>query len=76
MSTEIIGVSSVPTMKVKAKCFNHKQGVYAFSEESIFKDGELYGTITHHDKEKKAISFTMVSDNQFMNGVKSSLNYR
>jgi len=53
-----------------------KKSAYTIDEKSVYKDGVLYGNITHHDREKKAISFTMVSDNQFMNGVKSSLNYR
>ena len=55
--------SSVPVMKIKGKCFDHKAAVYAFAGESVYKDGELYGNITHHDVENKIISFTMVSDN-------------
>jgi hypothetical protein len=68
--------SSVPAMKINGKCYEHKQATYSFSDESVYKDGELYGNITQHDKECKVISFTIVSDNQFMNGVKSSLNYQ
>ena len=53
-----------------------KNSVYAFAGESVYKDGALYGNITHHDRESKTISFTIISDNKFMHGVNSSLNYK
>ena len=63
---------------VKLRCDTSplKKSVYVFAGESLYRDGELYGNITHHDRESKTISFTIISDNKFMHGVKSSLNYK